>query len=194
MPGLVKIGVTFGSEPESRAAQLYSTGVPVPFDVEFAGEVADARRVEQALHNAFRDHRVNPRREFFRIEPDQPIEMLKAFAVVDVTEAVSSEIYDSATDAERQSREALRARRPALNFEELGVPEGSELTFVGDPSITAVVVDARRVKLNGETVSLSAATRELKNLDYYVRPTPHWLFEGRLLRDLYDDTYPSVAE
>ena len=194
MPGLVKIGVTFGSDPESRATQLYTTGVPVPFDVEFAGEVDDARRVEQALHNAFRDHRVNPRREFFRIEPDQPIEMLRAFAVVDVTEVVSSEINESATDVERRSRESLRARRPALNFEEMGIPIGSTLIFAGDPTISAVVADPRRISFNGETTSLSAATRELRQLDYYVQPTPHWLFEGRLLSEVYNDTYPLNAQ
>ena len=36
------------------------------------------RAEEQALHNAFRDHRINPKREFFEIEPDQPIEMLSS--------------------------------------------------------------------------------------------------------------------
>ena len=194
MPGLVKIGVTFGSDPESRAAQLYSTGVPVPFDVEFAGEVADARRVERALHNAFREHRINPRREFFRIEPDQPVEMLKAFAVVDVTESVSSEINEAATDEERQSRESLRARRPALNFEEMGIPVGSELVYADDPSVTAVVADSRRIEFRGEIVSLSAVTRDLKQLDYYVQPTPHWMFNGRSLRSVYNETYPNDTD
>ena len=41
MPGLVKIGIT-GSDPNSRADQLYTTGVPVPFTVEFAGEVPNS--------------------------------------------------------------------------------------------------------------------------------------------------------
>lgn len=192
MPGLVKIGVTFMSDPESRATQLYTTGVPVPFDVLFAGQVANARKVEQALHNAFRDHRVNPKREFFQLEPDQPIQMLKAFAVVDVTADVSSEVDESTTDAERQSRESLRARRPALNFAEMGVPAGSTLVFASDPAITAVVEDERMVRVNGNVVSLTAATRELKGLSYNIQPSPHWLFEGRLLRDIYEETYPDV--
>ena len=39
MPGLVKIGMTTRCEIDSRLKELYTTGVPVPFDVEYACEV-----------------------------------------------------------------------------------------------------------------------------------------------------------
>ena len=189
MPGLVKIGIT-GSDPSSRADQLYTTGVPVPFTVEFAGEVPNPRPVEQALHNAFRDHRINPKREFFEIEPDQPIEMLRAFGVVDVTATVSEEIESSASESERNSRDRLSKRRPKFNFLEMGIPVGSELTFEGDGETTVTVTDERQVSMNGTLSSLTAATRAIKGTDYDVQPAPHWRFEGRLLRDIYNEVYP----
>lgn len=36
MPGLVKIGYTSQDDANSRIAQLYTTGVPVPFTIEYA--------------------------------------------------------------------------------------------------------------------------------------------------------------
>jgi hypothetical protein len=71
MLGLVKIGKTTQLEVEDRMKQLFSTGVPVPFDCAFACQVKDAAEVERALHMAFGDHRINPNREFFKIDPER---------------------------------------------------------------------------------------------------------------------------
>lgn len=35
MPGLVKIGMTTRSEIDARLRELYTTGVPVPFDIYY---------------------------------------------------------------------------------------------------------------------------------------------------------------
>ena len=53
MPGLVKIGRTSQEDAQKRLDALYSTGVPVPFELVFACRVEDSARVEQALHTAF---------------------------------------------------------------------------------------------------------------------------------------------
>jgi len=78
MPSLVKIGFAENEGANTRIAALYSTGVPVPFTIEFAAKVAVPYRVEEALHVAFAPYRVNPRREFVRIEPDQAIANIEA--------------------------------------------------------------------------------------------------------------------
>ena len=49
MLGLVKIGKTTQLEVEDRMKQLFSTGVPVPFDCAFACQVNDAAEAERAL-------------------------------------------------------------------------------------------------------------------------------------------------
>ena len=34
-----------------------------------------------------------------------------------------------------------------------------------------------------------ATTREIMGIDHSVHPAPHWSFEGRSLKDIYDDVY-----
>jgi hypothetical protein len=75
-----------------------------------------------------------------------------------------------------------------MNFEEMGIPVGSELKSVHDPS-TVTVVGPRKVRLGDEELSLTAATRQVMQIDYSVQPGPHWTFNGKLLRDLYEETY-----
>ena len=70
MPGLVKIGKTTRGGWEERIAELFSTGVPLPFKCEIAVEVDDETAVEGALHEALDKMRVNPRREFFEANPE----------------------------------------------------------------------------------------------------------------------------
>ena len=72
-PQYIKIGTT-KSDVDSRLASLYSTGVPLPFECVYAGEVhsgLSAKDVEKRLHKAFEPHRINPGREFFEMELDQ---------------------------------------------------------------------------------------------------------------------------
>ena len=92
MPGLVKIGKTSQLETEGRMRQLYGTGVPVPFDCAFACQVKDAHEVERALHFAFGNTRVNPNREFFKIEAERVISVLRLLKVDEVTEEFENKI------------------------------------------------------------------------------------------------------
>lgn len=38
-------------------------------------------------------------------------------------------------------------------------------------------------------ISLTQLTTELMGLDYNVQPTSHWSYEGRSLRDIYNETF-----
>jgi hypothetical protein len=58
MPGFCKIGRTSQEDVGTRLAQLYSSGVPVPFTLEYACQVEDSEAVEAALHTAFGPSRV----------------------------------------------------------------------------------------------------------------------------------------
>ena len=171
----------------SRINQLYSTGVPDPFRLEYACKVANACEVERALHIAFAPNRINPRREFFRIEPEQAIAILKLLHTQDAT----TEVEAQATDVDEQSlaaAEQLRRRRPNLNFEEMGVPIGAELKST-DTGQAVIVIGPKKVRLGDEELSLTAATRQVLQLDYSVQPGPHWTYNGKLIRDLYEETY-----
>ena len=87
MPGFVKIGMTDGSDVQTRMNSLYSTGVPFPFECAIAWEIEgrDAGEIETVLHTAFGPHRVNPLREFFEMDPERVQVLLRVMPGRDVT-------------------------------------------------------------------------------------------------------------
>lgn len=188
MPGLVKIGKTTQGSIDARLNELYSTGVPVPFECAFAARVTDEAKVESAFHRAFGPYRLNPRREFFQIEPEQAIALLELMADEDVTPALQQEA--DAVDVEaKDAANRLKARRPNLNFIEMGIPVGSELRFYQAPHETVMVASGRRVEFRGEETSLTAATRDVLGISYSVNPSQYWSFQGRSVHDIYNETY-----
>jgi hypothetical protein len=196
MPGLVKIGKTTQLEVDDRMRQLYGTGVPVPFDCAFACQVRDASEVEKALHLAFGATRINPNREFFRLEPERIIAILKLLKVDDVTQQFEATIESDVTAVDRQSAQTLKeARRPRMNFHELGIPDGSVLVSK-DGLHQAIIVGEKKVRFNAEVCSLTSATRKILGLadDYPIQPSPHWTFNGRTVKEIYEDFHASGEE
>lgn len=192
MPNLIKIGKTQRKDLQARMSELYSTGVPFPFECLWAGEVRDCSRIESIIHNAFRHNRINPKREFFNIEPDQVIPLLQELAVneltLDVDKALNQGISKEEQDAPKQFH------RPMLNFEEMNIPTGSILVYVKNPDITSIVVSAKKVLNENTEFSLTALTRKLLDLPYNVAPCRYWTYEGENLQDIYDQTYTCIAE
>ena len=187
MPGIVKIGKTTQADVKTRMNQLYTTGVPVPFECVFAIEVKDCSKVESALHIAFGPSRINPNREFFKIDSEQAIAILKLLGQKEVTPQVSAELNSNVSQAEKDSGKKLK-KRPNMDFMEMNIPEGSELLFE-DGVTTVKVKDNKKVIYNEEIMTLTAATRKVMDIDYSVQPSPHWTFNGKLLKDIYNETY-----
>ncbi len=96
-------------------------------------------------------------------------------------------------DEETAAAEIYKRRRPNLNFIEMGIPLGSILRFT-ESNAEATVVSDRRVRLSGSDNenSLTAVTRELFGIQYSVMPTPFWEFDGRILREIYNETYGEI--
>ncbi|MFQ6169968.1 DUF4041 domain-containing protein [Oryzobacter sp. R7] len=77
--GVVKIGMTRRLEPEDRIRELGDASVPFNFDVHALFFSDDAVTIEAMLHREFADQRlnkVNQRREFFRVHPQQVLDAL----------------------------------------------------------------------------------------------------------------------
>jgi len=83
------------------------------------------------------------------------------------------------------------SRRPTFNFFHMGIPKGAILTYAADASKTVEVVDERKVRFQGEEVSMTDITQRLRGTNYYVGPMPHWLYKGEKLSNFYNRTYPS---
>lgn len=196
MPGLVKIGKTSQFEVEDRMKQLYGTGVPVPFDCAFACQVKDAQEVEKALHFAFGNARINPNREFFNIEAERVVAVLKLLKVDEVTTQFEQQIDADTDAADKMSAENLKeTRRPRMNFVQIGIPLGATLQFKsGGAEVT--VLSEKKVQYNGNASSLTSITRKVLGLadDYPLQPSPYWLYLGKSVKEIYDDYHDADDE
>lgn len=84
LPGLTKIGCTRRLNPSIRIKELSSSSLPEPFHAHCFVFSDDCFELENNIHKYFDKERVNPDREFFRIEPKEVIDVLKEIFNVDV--------------------------------------------------------------------------------------------------------------
>jgi len=184
MPDLVKIGRTTNLEERLRSLSTHS-GVPVPFEVFYACEVSDSAKVERQIHEGFGDHRINPKREFFRINPERILAILKLVELRDVTP--SEDVVEDRVEQESLNRE--RIKRENFKFSLLGLKTGAVLSFVRDESIQATIIDDRRISFEGKETSLSSSALEILRNRYGYRAKniagpQYWCFEGRTLSEM----------
>lgn len=84
LPGLVKLGCTRRLNPTLRVRELSSSSLPEPYKAHCFVFSDDCFELESQIHKYFDKERVNPDREFFRIEPKEAIDVLKEIFNVDV--------------------------------------------------------------------------------------------------------------
>ena len=180
MPNIVKIGRT--EDLDKRLKELYKTGVPLPFECFFACTVKDADFVEKSLHDAFKEQRVNPRREFFEIDPNRVISALKLAMLEDVTPTKDISLEDEEDKKTTiDALEKMNRRRSSFNFEMVGIKKGAELSFCRNESVKAKVIDSKNIEYEGETTSLSSLATKLLGFDYTVQGPRYWMYENETL-------------
>ena len=180
MPGLVKIGLTTDDLSARVATLSSSTGVPLPFECYFAAEVKNCAKLEKILHQLFSENRINPKREFFRVEPERVILAISIGDFTEVTPGVSTVDKD-----EQDALEKIKSRRPKIKLDALGITPGDTLTFSRDESITALVLEGGKIFYNEEALSLSAAALTVLHSLGFKTPSAsgseYWMYEGELL-------------
>jgi hypothetical protein len=114
MPGLVKIGEvhTEGRTPDDRARELYTTGVPLPFNVAFAKKVQNPVHEESRIHAFLNGDRVNPRREFFRKSPD---DVRRLFDLIDGEIWVPNPVQEQPNEADEEEPVGRQGGKSYLN-------------------------------------------------------------------------------
>ena len=76
---MLKIGYT-RNNPEERAQQISSsTGVALPYKVEFAFHCFNGFDLEQQVHRKLRSYRVNNNREFFQMSLEEAKKTIEEF-------------------------------------------------------------------------------------------------------------------
>ena len=110
MPGILKIGMT-DRTPEIRLNEANSSDTwrpPTPYKIEFAKKVLNSKQKEISLHLLLSQYteRINPKREFFRISPE---EVKMFFDIID-GEIWNNNMNDE-SDCETNSNDIKRLSR-----------------------------------------------------------------------------------
>ena len=167
MPGILKVGMTERT-PEERAKELFTTSVPLPFKIEFAKRVKDPKGKESSLHLLLEQYtdRVYPRREFFRVSPE---EVRKFFDLMDGEMWAETRVEDeeeeeggedtSSESAPRVKPTGVRGCRDMAkcftNEQRIRHTIGINKTWTGtyDSSKNGIVYDGKILTLNKFAVS-----------------------------------------
>lgn len=98
MPGLLKIGRS-ANGAKMRANQLYTTGVPVPFEIAFETYSHDCEALEKELHWRLQNSRCSDNREFFKVSEFDAIQCLMGAQAEMYHLVLSHEGYKELADA-----------------------------------------------------------------------------------------------
>ena len=118
------------------------------------------------------------------MEPYRAKAILELLSISDVTPGNS--VFVEPDDQEALARAV--ALRPSFRFSMVNIPVGSILNFTKDETITAVVVDDKKIRFRDRETSLSAAALEIVHeLGYswkQIAGPQWWLHEGMTLSEL----------
>lgn len=197
-PEYVKIG--YAHNIEKRLKQLNrSETIPFAFRV-YATYAVSSELTDKELHKLIDSLNPDLRtienfdgrervKEFYAMSAEDAYGLLESIAKISGTlerlkrlTPEGHEVLDEALAHEIKET----ARRGPFRFSLCGIPMGSELLFIDDPSIRARVIDDRHIEYQGETTSLSALAQKLKGLDHPVQGTLWFTYQGERLSDLRD--------
>lgn len=65
IPNLIKIGMTTAEDVKSRMAQLYTTGVPLPFECVYAARVSDHEKGGKGIAYSLWPRQGKPQKRIF---------------------------------------------------------------------------------------------------------------------------------
>lgn len=183
IPDLVKIGRTENLEERLKALSQHS-GVPIPFECYYCCEVENGHEVERRLHFGLGDHRINPKREFFRINPERVKILLEGWSLKEVR--LDGDVTES--PEEQLSLDRERSRKPVFTFSMVGIAIGSELAFLKDETKTARVTADREIEYEENKSSLNKVTLDILEKDFgkswqSCRGPDFWVFENETLTE-----------
>ncbi len=198
-PDFIKIG--YARDLEKRLKQLNrSETIPFAFRAYAVYEV-DSELTDKELHKLI--DALNPDlrtietfdgkervKEFYAMSAEDAFALLECIAKISGTTSSLKRMKPEGHEIlDEQIAEEVRtaARRGPFRFSECGIPVGSEIVFVDDPSVRATVIDDRRIEYNGETTSVSALAQRIKQYDHPVQGTLWFTYQGKRLIDIREE-------
>lgn len=138
--GLVKIGKS-DRDPSIRSSELYTTGVPGSFNIEYYAFVADHNSLEMLVHKKLAQYRFNESREFFTCPVPIIIEYIREQAASDLkfeevfyTDRVGLEAENKRLDEELRKYDSEKAEYAAT-------AETAELLKTLDRELRQIVIN-----------------------------------------------------
>lgn len=102
--------------PEERADELSgNTAVAIPYRVVFAKEVLEVAAIEKSVHGALSQQRINPQREFFKVELKHAIAVINVLTKDQVIPNNYSLVRSNYRNARAKDIERIRNRLAAEN-------------------------------------------------------------------------------
>ncbi len=169
MPGILKVGMTERT-PEARLSEANTSDTwrpPMPYRIEFAKKVSNASGKERTIHTLLEQYtdRIHPRREFFRVSPE---EVRKFFDLMDGEMWVETYVEEDQEEEEDDtpSESALSLKPNSVkgcrdmtkcftNGQRIRHTIGINKTWVGtyDSKNNGIIYDGKTLTLNKFAVS-----------------------------------------
>lgn len=154
----VKIGMT--DNLERRIFELsQATGVPLPFEKFAVLKTSKYKKAEILIHHLIGklapSMRINPKREFFNIEPDDAVAIMKEIAeVIDDAEI----IYFNNIDKQNKVKDK---KAQIKTFYSMGLKDGDVVSFTLDTNYKATVCGERTLMFENKEYFTTTLARIL---------------------------------
>ena len=193
----VKIGKS--SRPvDVRSKELDNTAVPLPFEIFATLRTSKYEKVEKLIHKTIdrlTDLRIRQNREFFNVQPQVALDILKDIATT-IDDAVVDEInlkkhtIQQYNDEEEQNEcvESHKKARPRFKFSMVNIPIGATLIFTPSNLEVRVAGDdtieyqERIYKLSPFTGTFMPESK--RNTSGAYQGAKYFTYQGKLLDDL----------
>lgn len=196
-PEYVKIG--YADDVEKRLKQLNkSECVPFAFRIYAVYEV-DSRLSDKKVHaiidklnpnlRSIEEFEGKPRvREFYAMDAEDAYSILEAIAEINgrvdklkkyKLTAIEEKEEAIANDVETETQE----KAENFSFSKCGIPIGSTLQYVNDPTITCIVFDDRKVEYDNKQMYLTGLAKQLLGKRIGICGPRFFTYQGERLED-----------
>ncbi len=181
---VVKIGKT-SRTPEERAAELYTTALPSPFEIFAYLQTEKFDQVEKSVHrilDLITTTRCNQGREFFDIDPNIAYKILENLALL-INDAVL--VSKNTTKVNKPKSK----RKSTFRFSKINMHPGEKVQF----AITGEefeICDDKHILVNGKPTTLSRYTvdfmKKKTGIEAPYQGPKFFVKDGVQLRNLYN--------
>lgn len=179
----IKIG--YSIDVERRVKDLSGSGLPYDYEIYCTYEIPASQKADKSLHRLIQmlnpSLRITPNREFFDIAPEVAYKMFEEMAVMHGREDKLKLYKDDSITKQESSK-----RGEPFSFNKCQISLGSEIVYIYDESIVAIVVDDRKIKYNGEITYMSTLAKKLLEKDYGVAGPHYFKYNGIPLTEYYN--------